>query len=276
MTFRYFNRVRGSGAARAFDSDALAWEAAVAANGGSVSLNQRILIDQLIYSLKSAGCWSLMDDAWLLVAENAQQALTSLKQKRLATAVNSPTFGTNAGYTFDGATNYIDTGFICSSHGVAMTTNDIRLGVYERVNINQSTYAAGVLVATNRRLDMRNRSGGGSMLACANSLSSTFTLPIADSRGLSVVSRKGATVTDVVSYKNGDLLVRAADPTGIGSSLPNLSLYFGATNNLGGGAATFRATTLGWVSVGAALSAGQELAEYNALQAYMTAKGANV
>jgi len=41
MAFQYFNRVHDSGAARAFDRNALAWEATVAANGGTPSLNQR-------------------------------------------------------------------------------------------------------------------------------------------------------------------------------------------------------------------------------------------
>lgn len=277
MTFRYLNRARGSGAARAFDADALAWESAVLANGGTVSLNQRILIDKLIYDLKSAGTWALMDDAWVLVAENPAQALTSLKQKRLAVPMNSPVFTADQGYAFDGVSNYIDTNFVPSVHCTQATFASVRSGVYERTNVNSSTYAYGTQNTASRRIGMRPRSSSN-MLGEGNALSGTFTLTVADSRGLAVVGRSGPAATDNYGYKNGVSLTRTVDPTSVNSSgLPPDAIYIGATNSgTTPGPITFRASTLGYVFLGAPVSTGQELAEYNAIQAYMTAKGANV
>ena len=91
MPISHLNRVRG-GADRAFDADVLSWRDAVVANGGSVSLARQIVVDQFVFSEKEAGNWALTDDYLGLWAENAAQALTSLKQRRLATALQEQAF----------------------------------------------------------------------------------------------------------------------------------------------------------------------------------------
>lgn len=92
-----------------FDPATLAWVAAVVANGGTVSLTREGLVDDLITGLRAAGIFSKLDRLWLHAAENQPSALVDIIADVLATAVNSPTFTVDRGYTGDISTMYIDT-----------------------------------------------------------------------------------------------------------------------------------------------------------------------
>jgi len=258
------------------DPDVLAYADAVVTNGGTVSTARYPILTAFVGADKAAGAWGLTDDLWPLWAENEIQALTSLKQRRLATAVNSPTFTADRGYEFNGTTQYIDTGFIPSTHAVAMTATSVRVAVYERANVAGNTYAAGVANTSNRRLSVIPRTAAGtSAQGEANSAIGTFTLPAADSRGYTPIARNGGTAADCVAYKNGVAMTRTADPAAFGATLPVSSLYIGGINSAGT-LGSARASSIGFVSCGAALSAAQELAHYNAVQAFATAVEANV
>jgi len=78
----------------------------------------------------------------------------------------------------------------------------------------------------------------------------------------------------VLSYDRG---VRLADAVAAapGSGAPTSSLFALARNNAGT-PDLFRAAALGFVVVGGPLSDAQELAQYNAVQAWATSVGAQV
>jgi len=257
----------------AYDRDAGllfdAWNAA----GGSASSGLRSLANTFIRAEKSAGTWQLTDDYWVLCAESAAQALVSWKQRRTATVTSAPTFTTNAGYAFDGLANFINTGFIASSHAVALTGTSQRLAVYERTNVTANTDAAGCQTTSTSRMEIRPRNGTAAAGLLNSTTAPTFTLGASDSRGYTAISRSGGATT-MSAYKNGVALTDATGLT-VGTSLPTHALYIGANNNAGT-AASFRASTVGLVAIGAPLSAGGELAQYNNIQAHMTAIGANV
>lgn len=107
----YVSGCLGSVQGSAFDPATNAWVTAVISNGGTVSVGRQTIVDTLIRGLKSDGIWSKLDRLWVLAAENTPSALTDMVVDALATAVNSPTFTTDRGYTGDGATAYIDTNF---------------------------------------------------------------------------------------------------------------------------------------------------------------------
>jgi hypothetical protein len=172
------------------DPAAAAWRSVVVSGGGQVSFTQYGRVVSLIRALRSAGSWASFDDAWLLVSENSTQALTSLKQRRLATAVNSPTFTAGAGYVFDGATNYIDTGFIPSTMALSMTGSNLRLSVYEATNLSSNTISAGCSNTTNKGLSIRPRFATNT-LGLLDSASVSFAIN-SDSRSLSALSRNDA------------------------------------------------------------------------------------
>lgn len=269
MPITVLNRMRGGGS-RAFDADVLSWRDAVVANGGSVSLGRLIVVDQFVFSEKAAGLWTLTDDYWGFWAENAAQALTSLKQRRLATAVNSPTFTPDRGYTGDGSTSYLDTGFNPSLHAVAMTTNGVRLAAYERTYVGGSGCTAGVNSSLNRALNIR--SSGASM--AANGAPATFSVSL-PSVGMIASARRGPLVSDQVGFKNSISQARSVDASAVGTSLPVLPIFVHCVNN-SGSPALFCATQVGFLAVGAGLSDAQELAQYGDVQVWASSVGAQV
>lgn len=248
-----------------------AWAAAVALNGGTVSAARRLLYAQYVDSLIAAGCWQLLDDVWILCAEDAPSALTSLKQLRLATVVAAPTFTVDRGYAFNGTTQYVNTAFVASTHCRVATLTNARVAVYERTNVSASTYAVGGQSSSSRSLALRPRLAGDAF-GGAQSQQGTWTLGAADSRGYTSVSRASSTMA---MYKNGVALVNTVSPTLSTGALPTVALYIGALNS-SGTLTNPRAATEGAVEIGAAFTAAQETAAYAALQTYMTAIGANV
>lgn len=87
--------------------------AALAARFTTPPTNGRaLLIDTLIGSLKTAGAWSKLDAFYMLAAADAQSSLLNwVSTSYNLTAVNSPTFVVDQGYTGDAATSYLDSGF---------------------------------------------------------------------------------------------------------------------------------------------------------------------
>jgi hypothetical protein len=254
------------------EGETAAYAAAVVANGGTVSDARVAILNTFIRTEKASGAWALTDDYWGLWAENEAQALTSVKQRRLAVAVGSPTFAVDRGYTFNGSSQYLDTGFILSTHGVNGTGTNQRLGVYERTNVSASGISAGTIDAAARCLLLVSRNGTVAT-GRTNAAGVDFTLGTADSRGLKVVSRAGGGTT----MKLFDRGVKLTDGTATspGSAAPTRALYIGAGNNAGT-AASHRAASTGFAVVGGPLSDAQELAHSISVQSYATAVGANV
>jgi hypothetical protein len=254
------------------DQDALIWASQVSANGGTVSDNRLKLVSDFIKSEKVATTWALTDDYWLLAAEGAIQALTSLKQRRLATAVAAPTFTSDRGYTFNGTTQYLNTGFLPATHAVAMVTDSLRLGVYSRTNVATTGFHMGVRSSSNRRLTIRLLSASSSQLE-AGGTSASFG-PNADSRGFFAGGRSGALVTDYTFYKNGVAVPRTVDATAV-ATLPVDPIFIGAFNNIST-PSSFWPGSIGFAVTGAALTPAQEAAQYTNIQTWATAIGAQV
>lgn len=76
------------------------------------SAGQQVKQNQLVLDLKSGGIWSQLDTLRVYATDgSASFALIDWKRLALCTAVNSPTFTTNSGYSFNGTSSYIDSGF---------------------------------------------------------------------------------------------------------------------------------------------------------------------
>lgn len=256
------------------DPDVRLWKRAVDANGGWVSPARLTIVTAFVAAEKASGAWALTDDYWGLWAENEVQALVSLKQRRLSTKVNAPTFLADRHYAFDGAANYINTGFNPSTHAVAYTGTNQRIAAYVRANVSASGSAAGCRVGTAASISIVPRNGSSMSGAANNTAGSVaFVLGVADSRGLKAISRAGGGTT-ALGYDRG---VRLTDATGltVGSGTQNAALALGCLNS-SGTYTSFRAAQLGFAAIGAPLSDAQELAQYNAVQNWATSVGANV
>lgn len=77
------------------------------------SASQQALQNQLVVDLKDAGIWSKLDTFGVFATDgDSDFALIDWIRLTDYTAINSPTFTTNAGYNSDGSTSYIDSGFL--------------------------------------------------------------------------------------------------------------------------------------------------------------------
>jgi len=263
-----------SGGATDTDTDVIYWAAAVGASGGSVSIGRLAIVNTFVLAEKASGAWTLTDDYLVLWAENSVQALTSLKRRVLATAVNSPTFVADRHYLFDGTANYINTGFTPGTHAVSMATTSVHIETYERVDPGTNSVSVGCGSSGSRALSIRPRVAGNASLS-ANAGAATYTLPVSTSLGLTQTGRNGPLVTDVYGAKNGVDMTRTADPAAAGASLPVDPIAIGCLYS-SGVAQSFRAASVGFVAYGAALNGTQRLARYNNVQAWATSVGANV
>jgi hypothetical protein len=89
------------------------------------SSGQQTLQNQLVVDLKAGGIWSKLDTFGVFATDgDSDFALIDWIRLSQYTAVNSPTFTTDEGFTGDGTSAYIDTNFNPSTSGVNYTLDD--------------------------------------------------------------------------------------------------------------------------------------------------------
>ncbi len=94
--------------------------------------SQKLLQNQLVVDLKASGIWSKLDTfANFATDGNSNFALIDWKRLTQYTAVNSPIFTPNQGFT-GGGTRYIDTNYNPSTQAVNYQLNNASLGTYIR------------------------------------------------------------------------------------------------------------------------------------------------
>lgn len=229
----------------------------------------------MVSSMIAGGSWALTDDLWIFAAENSQSALTSLKQLRLATAINAPTFTPDRNYAFNGTTQTIDTGFIPSANGKILALSNDRISIYERTNVSTNTISLGVASNSTRPIRLGALNSTNIVGAC-NSALVTVAAGVADSRGLTTVMRiNDTTSTPLLSFFKNGVAGNTGHAAAGGVTAINHSLYISGWNSVGT-LTQPRANSVAFACIGAAMTVAQELAQYNAVQTYMTAVGANV
>jgi hypothetical protein len=89
------------------------------------SAGQQILQNQLVVDLKDGGIWSKLDTFGVFATDgDSDFALIDWIRLSDYTAVNSPTFTSNGGFTGNGTSSYVDTNFNPSTSGVNYTLNN--------------------------------------------------------------------------------------------------------------------------------------------------------
>jgi hypothetical protein len=267
MTIKFLNR-RGGGGTRAYDADALAWQAAVQAAGGSVSNARLILIDQLIFALKACGAWALTDDYAVYAAENSTAALVTIKQRITQVAASSPTFVTDRGFLGNLA-GVIKTGWNPRSGSPIYQQNAARRGVWvysapattgkwlighDNTTFNEDGAAGPVNLpyGVNNNAAFDNYAHGG----------------LANLVGWHCFERTGATAE--AAYL--DTVQKGTGTTT--TALPaNWQMFILGTTSDGSGIANPTDAGASAAYWGGPLSAPQKTGEYNAFRTYMTAVG---
>jgi hypothetical protein len=120
--------------------------------------------DAMIRALLAAGVWSKLDALYLLAAADAATALTNLKQSSYGlTAVNSPAFTADRGYTGNGTTQYLNPGFTPSTASGQYTQNSASIfwWMRTRITVGAGADAVGVYRVGRHRQRLFGPDGSG-------------------------------------------------------------------------------------------------------------------
>lgn len=243
-----------------FEPEALALFARMSSPPAS---DRAVLINALIKSLKTDGVWAKLDALYLLAAAETQVSrLNWIGGVHDLSAVNGPTFALDRGYTGNGASAYLDTGFVPSAAvGSQYALNSASAAVWCRTAATDVGAAIGTISA--RSMEIYPRFTDSNAYARANTLVN-LTASAPSGVGLYHINRTASNATQL--YKNG---VLAASSAAASSSLPNSAIAFlrsTATYSYSGEVAA------GWF--GASLTGAEAAAMYAAINTYLTAIGA--
>lgn len=227
------------------------------------------LIDQVIRDLQQGGVWGSLDVLYIFAAHVQQAALLNWKDPATFTgsAVNSPTFTTDVGFTGNGSTAYIDSTFNATTANGLFAQNSGHLSAWSKLVAADSAGICGTLGALgsgnsyitprftgdNHFSEINSASVGG--VAQANT----------DGSGFWVTTRSTSTVTD--AYRNGDFF-DTNDAPGTSAAPGNTTMIFlGEAANRGSAQLTMG-------SIGGNLSSSQIKVFYQAVRKYMISVGA--
>lgn len=203
-----------------------AFSAVVTSRGGSLTSTEEAYLRTFEASVGSD--LGKMDRLWIHGLSDSIAARTSFvnPNSTMITAVNSPTFTANIGFTGNGSTSYLNTNFNPATHGVNYTLNNASIFYYERATI------LGTYCGIGEQQSYLFPNLAGSVYFTINNGASNNTFTVANSKGFIFADRSSNTVT--TCYKNGSFQ----------STLSNTATNF-ATNNfyllalLQGGAALY-------------------------------------
>ena len=222
-------------------------------------------LDALITGLKDDGIWTKLD--WLMIcAAHDEQAgrINAVNPAQEASVPAAPTFTTDRGFTGNGTTDYLNSGWNpTTASSPKYVQNSAHMGVWVGTNVfaNQADVGAA-------RAFLNSRAFSGMSVYPNSTGQATTALPSATSIGHSLWTRRGS--TEVEKYKDGASI---ATPAITSSALLNANFFIGAYSNAGTPTwlSTRRIQAVHW---GSQLSDAEALAIYNRLATYMTAVGA--
>lgn len=230
------------------------------------------LINNLIVGLKNASLWDKLDVFYMMAAHDAQAGRLNWKSGSYTlSAVSSPLFTTDRGYTTDGASSYLDTGYTPST-GPMFQQNSGSVGIYlNNINAQSDTSVAMGSIGTVGTAHIIPRTTTDAMRSRLNATATVTVLSSITNRlGFSSIIRPNS--TNIFGYKDGT----ASSSVAQASATPSeFSVFIGGANNLGSLSNSIN-TRFAVAFMGAALT-GTELNNLrSAVLTYLTAIGANV
>lgn len=234
-------------------------------------------IDTCIGAIKTAGAWTKLDCLWLWAGHDSQAGLLDWKRLSDATAVNSPTFTTDRGFTGDGSTSYINTNFTPSTDGVNYTLNSACMGAYLNAGTDTAVSGPNSIGAAsgggtiNARVEpWRSSTPGSTVRARVNDGTATTVGTVATRFGLTAVNRSGASAVQI--YRNGASI---GTSTAASSNVPSIDVYALGFNN-GGALGGANDNRIAAAFVGGSLTSTEHADLFTAIEAYLDAVGAGV
>lgn len=226
---------------------------------------RRKLIDACIVALKAGGVWAKLDVLYMLAAADGQAALVNWRNPGTynGTAVNSPTFTADMGYTGNGSSAKISTGFNPSS-AVApqFVQNSATLFVWNISDIaedkdqlgSDGAFAAGASYFV-------SRSSGGSMFSALNSAADSDA-GVANGNGSGLIALSRNSSANYVRWRNTTALATVTSTSAAPANLEIVALR---------GEDGYTSYQVAAAGIGAGLSAPEEAVLYNALHSNLQA-----
>jgi hypothetical protein len=209
-----------------YDTDAQAFFDRVGDAGGSLTILEKVAVNNLVLDLKTAGVWSKRKVLYPYVGASAAACAQNL-------ASSSFTGGFSSGFVFaasgiSGTTAYMSTGFNPFVEGLAY--NDNSIGIYTRYsNQNTAQYECGCGNNTGSALFSlcARRSGNTSIYDSANFPNNRVSASNSNSSGFFLGKANSSTAK---FYRNGVSLGTKALTA---HSMPNYELYAYSFNEQG-------------------------------------------
>ena len=249
------------------DTDAETFFAACVTAGTTLSAGQKTAIYNLVGGMKQTGLWTKMTALYPFVGGTAGCHAINLKTPGTynITWTAAPTQNSN-GVTFNGSTQYGDTGIIPST---ALTQTSTHLSFYRRTFSAGASYDIGCSNGTDGCFIL-SRSGGVFRVSLNNPVGTPdgITLSPIDLTGMFIGTRTAASVQAGYIRSRLRLSGTVASNTPIGTR----SLYIGAVNS-SGTATNFSDGNYAFASVGTGLSATDAQNLSLLVQSYQSALG---
>jgi hypothetical protein len=228
------------------------------------------VIDTFIKTMIADGIWAKLDVLWVLRAHDAQAGRLNWKTPAsfALTAVNSPTFTVDRGYTGDASTKYLNTNWNYAVNAVISTLNSASIGVYQTPNIGTAGADGSIMAFGGQQLFIRARVASDKIDSRLNGTPQVDSTSAPASRfGLTAVNRADA--NDITFYRNGVTQGTVAQPSGSPGTGVSLILCYNGSSGLSPQLHNDNQTGLAWV--GASLTAGEHAAFDTAFDTYITA-----
>jgi hypothetical protein len=239
--------------------ETMSWIAKVGEQDGTVSSTRRALVDALISGLKTDGVWSKLDRLWLFAAENATSALVDVKDGQLATAVSSPTFTTDRGYTGNGSSSYIDSNYNPTTNATNFVQNS---GCAFGWSNTSGVDGGGLVGQSNVNIAIVPKYTDNNTYWGINTAANESTDSLSGDTGLWVANRSGTSAEQL--YLNGSSVHTG---TVVSQAIQSVNLYALRVFNI------YSARQCCCLGVGGSLNATEQGNLYKRLRTYMTAVG---
>lgn len=218
--------------------------------------------DRYIRRMKAAGLWDKADVIYMPGHDDQTSRLNwKLPGTYTGTKTGTVTFEAFKGFTSDGSTGYISTGWNPLTNGVNYQQNSATLAWHVGTNINSGAFDVGASSG-----QMQASSRGATITGRLNASSTQSLQSVSISTGLSAMVRRSA--TEVRSSKDGGATTAFASTSATVAS--------GTFRICGNISSTYSSRQVGFVFVGGALSDAELLALSDTLEAYQREVGSYI
>lgn len=224
--------------------------------------NRRYAINTLIASLKDYGLWTRLDGLYMFAAHTSQAALLNWRRTSAnMSAVNSPIFTADVGFTGDAGAAYLTNTSAATVHTQA---TDIAMSLWLKTKKTLGSWDIS-WSGWDARISADSNTVGWRL---SEATGDNVTISDANQPGLYTIAR--VTASEERIYKDGGLAKSNTRAYNSGASYTTtLPIYLGVTSGTSG----FTNGTYSFCSYGASMNTSEAALFYNAVNTYMDAVG---